>query len=210
MFYHAILGLLRDGRARHGYDLIREYRARSGRPVNPGNFYRECSKLLSQQLIALDANPPTADHRRIPYRITSAGSRDFDDWLLDPKPLPVSLDTWMVFADMLARGDRVRLLDEVRERLWMEGKALGQARDRMLRRIAKLQSGQQYQSAPVLMLRRIKQITADLELLQEFRRGLEQAPPSTVTISARASAVSDSITVPPLLQAESTRPGRKR
>jgi DNA-binding PadR family transcriptional regulator len=79
MFYHAILGLLRDGRPRHGYELAIDFRARCGRPVNPGNFYRECSKLVAQGLIVPDVKSPDADPRRIPYRITSEGCRDFDE-----------------------------------------------------------------------------------------------------------------------------------
>ena len=37
---HLILGLLRDGRLRHGYELIIEYTARSGTRVSAGCFYR--------------------------------------------------------------------------------------------------------------------------------------------------------------------------
>src|SRR5262249_6161905 len=41
VFSRLLLGLLRDGHARHGYELITSYRTRSGLRTNPGNFYRE-------------------------------------------------------------------------------------------------------------------------------------------------------------------------
>jgi DNA-binding PadR family transcriptional regulator len=183
MVYHAILGLLRDGRARHVYDLVREYRTRTGRPVNAGNFYRECSKLVSQKLIATDDNPPDADPRRIPYRITPTGCRDFDSWLLEPRPLQASFDNWMIFADMLAAAERVRLLDEIRETLWTEGKTLGSDRERALSRARRLPEPHGYNASTFLMLRRITQITAELEFLHELRRELERLPPNPLNIS---------------------------
>jgi len=192
MVYHAILGLLRDGRTRHVYDLVREYRTRSGRPVNAGNFYRECSKLVSQKLITPDDNPPDADPRRIPYRITPTGCRDFDSWLLEPKPLQASFDNWMIFADMLSRTERVELLDQMRETLWTEGKSLGSERDRALSRGRRLPEPHGFNASAFLMLRRITQITAELEFLQELRRELERLPPSPLNISVSRAAVSSS------------------
>jgi DNA-binding PadR family transcriptional regulator len=193
MVYHAILGLLRDGRMRHVYDLVREYRTRSGRPVNAGNFYRECSKLVSQKLIVPDDNPPDADPRRIPYRITPNGCRDFDAWLLEPKPLQASFDNWMIFADMLASSERVRLLDEMRETLWGESKTLGADRERVLSRARRLPEPHGFNAAAFLLLRRITQITAELELLHELRRGLERLPPNPLNVSI--GVVGDAITL---------------
>lgn len=183
MVYHAILGLLRDGRTRHVYDLVREYRTRTGRPVNAGNFYRECSKLVSQKLITPDANPPDADPRRIPYRITPTGCRDFDAWLLEPRPLQPSFDQWMIFADMLSSVERLRLVDEMRETLWTEGKALGTDRERCLSRARRLPEPHGYNAASFLMLRRVTHLTAELEFLHELRHELERLPPSPLNVS---------------------------
>src|SRR5262245_36529854 len=130
MFYHGILGLLRDGRPRHGYELTREYRVRFGRPANPGNFYRECAKLVSQGLIIADPNPADADARRIPYRITADGCRDFDEWLHEPRPLDGALDSWIMFADLLTPDDRMRLLDAMRETLVTAADSLARSRER--------------------------------------------------------------------------------
>jgi DNA-binding PadR family transcriptional regulator len=209
MVYHAILGLLRDGRARHVYDLVREYRTRSGRPVNAGNFYRECSKLVSQKLIAPDDNPPDADPRRIPYRITPSGCRDFDSWLLDPKPLQVSFDNWMIFADMLASTERVRLLDEMRETLWTEGKAIGSERERALSRARRLPEPHGYNASALLMLRRITRITAELEFLHEFRRELESLPPNPLNVTIGRAHGSTSSGDDRAASMTTTSPGRK-
>jgi hypothetical protein len=58
---HVILGFLRDGRARHGYELVLEYRARVGERVNAGNLYRERGRLGGQGLVRAGANAPGAD-----------------------------------------------------------------------------------------------------------------------------------------------------
>ena len=50
VFYHLVLGCLRDGKPRHGYDVCGELRARSGLQVNPGNVYRELSDRKSTRL----------------------------------------------------------------------------------------------------------------------------------------------------------------
>jgi DNA-binding PadR family transcriptional regulator len=187
MVYHAILGMLRDGRARHVYDLVREYRTRSGRPVNAGNFYRECGKLLAQRLIVPEDRPPDADPRRIPYRITVAGCREFDAWLLEPRPMQPSFDNWMIFADMLSAAERLRLVDEARETLWGHGKSLGTERERVLSRWRRLPEPRGYNPASFLMLRRLTQITAEIEFLQELRRELDRVPPSPLNVSIGAS-----------------------
>jgi DNA-binding PadR family transcriptional regulator len=190
MFYHLILGLLRNGRPRHGYELITEFRARSGHPINPGNFYRECNKLVSQGLIAPNANPPDADPRRIPYRITQSGSRDFDDWLLEPRAPDASLDSWVIFADMLLPEERLRLLDRMREELWMNSKVLAGARDRVMARGRRVPAPG-FNPAAFLMLRRVKQIAADLEFLKELRQELEHIPPGLVGISSKSADAPD-------------------
>lgn len=195
MVYHTILGLLWDGRPRHGYELVRQYRLRSGRSVNPGNVYRECSKLVTQGFVTPDAKAPDADPRRIPYRITPAGRVDFDAWLLEPKPLHPELDHWAMFADLLPRVEFTRLLDEIRESLWMEGKSLAIARDRAAARHRKV-GGDHYQPSMLLSLRRIKQVTAELEFLQELRKEIEQLAPLGLGEETRAQSASPA-TPPP-------------
>ena len=47
MTRHVILGLLRDGRARHGYELMTELKARSDEPISTGHFYRELARMAA-------------------------------------------------------------------------------------------------------------------------------------------------------------------
>src|SRR5262249_61544125 len=67
---HVLLGFLRDGRARHGYELLTEYRALTGEQLNAGNLYRELARLAGDGFVHATSNPPDADPRRIPYEIT--------------------------------------------------------------------------------------------------------------------------------------------
>jgi DNA-binding PadR family transcriptional regulator len=155
--------------------------------VNTGNVYRECSKLLSQRLIVAHANPPEADPRRIPYRITEAGCREFDAWLVDPTP-EGPLSEWVIFAPMLPLEERLRLVDRMQDKLWMQNKTLLQARETVLARGRRLGAAR-YRPASLILLRRIKQTTADLEFLGELRRELEEAPASAVVVSRPSHGV---------------------
>ena len=51
MFWHLILGLLRDGHSRHGYELMTEYASRSGNKVSAGNFCRELARLVTDSFV---------------------------------------------------------------------------------------------------------------------------------------------------------------
>jgi DNA-binding PadR family transcriptional regulator len=191
MFGHLILGLLRDGRARHGYELISDYRARSGLPINTGNFYRECSKLSAQGLIVAARTPPPADSRRIPYRITADGCREFDGWLLEPSRQDGPLDGWLLFAEMLSAEDCRRLLDRIQEDLWLENKSLARARADALAR-AHRSGNDQYQPLAFILLRRIKQTAADLEFIEELRQEFDRLPrkPMSLMVSSEVKAKS--------------------
>ena len=177
MFYHLILGLLRDGRARHGYELVSEYRARSGAQTNPGNFYRELGKLVDSGLLEQGVNPPDADARRIPYLITANGRDEFDHWLALPDTTEQELDSWLLFAHLLVAEQRDRLLDRRQEELWLLGKTLTRAREDSLADSRKNGDAEGHRAAAALLLRRIKQVTAELEFLDEYRRDLAERPP---------------------------------
>lgn len=84
MFRYLVLGLLRDGKSRHGYALMKEYRERSGVRLSSGSFYRELQRLVAARLIRTVSNPPGADPRRTPYEITDTGRATFDAWLIGP------------------------------------------------------------------------------------------------------------------------------
>jgi DNA-binding PadR family transcriptional regulator len=181
MLSRVILGLLRDGRSRHGYELMAGYRTRSGLQVNAGNFYRELNKLAGQGLIHSDVNPPNADPRRVPYRIADEGTREFDAWLLEPGGPHADFSSWLIFVDMLSIEDRHRILDGLKEELWLLSKALLRARRDALARAKRNGSGA-FHAASIVLLRRIKQNSADLEFLDELRQEIETIPPGPVIV----------------------------
>jgi DNA-binding PadR family transcriptional regulator len=184
VFSRLLLGLLRDGHARHGYELITSYRARSGLRTNPGNFYRELAKLVAQGLIEQDVRPRDADPRRIPYRITEQGRGEFDVWMLEPISGEGGLEAWVLFADMLSTEDRQRVLERRQEELWLLNKSLARSREYLLP-AARRDDGS-YRPAAYVLLRRLKQVTAELEFLEELRRELEQVPTGSVVVQRDA------------------------
>jgi DNA-binding PadR family transcriptional regulator len=172
MLSHLILGFLRDGLARHGYELITEYKTRSGNQVSAGNFYRELARMASERLVQTGVNPPEADARRIPYQITEKGRQSFDEWLISPSRDESDLSAWLLFIDRVPPETRDRLLDRWQDDLWLRSKALSRAREDALLLQASRQDAVRYNPLASLISRRLKQVTADLEFLKEFRTEL--------------------------------------
>jgi DNA-binding PadR family transcriptional regulator len=164
MFWHVILGLLRDGKQRHGYELVTLYRGRSGTRLGPGNFYRYLSRLGEAGLVETAANPPEADARRIPYRITDRGRQRFDQWLLAPLREDDDLSEWILFLDRVPNDVRDRILERRQEDLWHRNKMLARAREDAL-----AASPAEYNPLPALIARQMKQVSAELDFLEELR-----------------------------------------
>jgi DNA-binding PadR family transcriptional regulator len=171
MLSRLILGLLRDGRARHGYDLISDYRRLSGDSANPGNFYRELASLAKDDFLTKEAVPPGEDPRRIPYRITQLGTTEFDTWLCSPTTPQEHLTAWLLFVDRVPSDVLSHLLETTRNQLWLQGKTLEHARANL--RHTQRDNGSAYHPASFLILWHLKRVTADLEFLDEFRREIE-------------------------------------
>ena len=167
MFWHLILGLLRDGRSRHGYELMTEYAARSGNKTSAGNFYRELARLAAKGLVETGVNPPDADARRIPYRIQPRGQQIFDRWLTAPTIEEGDLPTWVLFANRLDVETRNRILERHEETLWMRSKAMSRMRDDVLARSD--DRADQFEPLAVLLSRQIKLLTCEIESLHELR-----------------------------------------
>jgi DNA-binding PadR family transcriptional regulator len=184
VFSRLLLGLLRDGHARHGYELITSYRARSGLRTNPGNFYRELAKLVAQGLIEQDVRPRDADPRRIPYRITEQGRGEFDVWMLEPISGEGGLEAWVLFADMLSTEDRQRVLERRQEELWLLNKSLARSREDLLP-AARRDDGS-YRPRPTSSCV-ASSVTAELEFLEELRRELEHVPAGSVVVQRMPS-----------------------
>ncbi len=196
MFRFLILGLLRNGAQLHGYALVKTYRERSGVEVSTGNFYRELQRLVLDGLIRGTANPPQADARRTPYEITSVGIEVFDEWFTarDAAGEGASEDDISARALFMADCDPAvvaDLLEHIEENLWFAGKSLERARQLLLNRHSE---PHQFDVLPLLLIRRLKRVAADLEFLEEFQSAYaewlssteQQTPPALAAFRARA------------------------
>lgn len=176
MFRYLVLGLLRDGRPRHGWALRNEYRARTGVEINSGSFYRELQRLVADRLVRL-ADVVEEDARRTPYVILDAGRSAFDRWIASRLATvePSADDEVACRTVFLAGGDRERMrsaLSEWQEQLWIAGKTLERER---------LDAGEEGAEEPgrrevlsLLLARRIRHVAADLEFVAEAAVLLER------------------------------------
>ena len=203
MLSHLVLGLLRDGAARHGYGLIVDLKSRTGRPLASGNLYRELARLAAQGLVVGCDNIADADPRRVPYRITDAGRETFDRWLTSAKTVEGELEEWLTFLDRVPPDALGRLLDRQLERLWACGRQLADVRIDA----AGPARGPQQSLAAWLSLR-TRRIVADVEFVQElharlagrehvcpYRRGADSGDSAPEWGEARAHAVGGSRSV---------------
>jgi len=183
MLSHVILGLLRDGSRRHGYELVTLYRARSGSNVSPGNFYRELARTRQLGWVETVANPPAADARRIPYRITDRGCHAFDEWLSAPLQEDHTLSDWMLFVDRVPADVRDRIFERYRAVLWLRSKTLARTREEAL-----AAGSRGWDPLPTILMRRLKQVSAELEFLSELRDVLSECDRRGITGVAEAVA----------------------
>jgi DNA-binding PadR family transcriptional regulator len=172
MFRHVVLGLLRDEKCRHGYDLMREHRARTGSLVNSGNFYRELAHLSADGLIVASRGSSNTDARRIPYRITAAGVREFDDWLA-ATPDETDQSARLMFIDRLPHETVGQLLDRWQRQLLRRARAFERARDEAAEQASDPEVNEGYNLLPTLIFWRMKQNTAELDFVKELRRNFE-------------------------------------
>ena len=164
MFWHVVLGLLRDGKPRHGYELRMTYLKQSGLQLGTGNFYRELMRLAADGLVKAVANPPDADARRIPYEITETGRTDFDRWLLTEHRNHDDLNEWILFSNRVPRDVRDRILAQRLDETWLRNKMLARNREQRLQEF-----GQEYSPPLASIDRQMKQNAAEIEFLEEFR-----------------------------------------
>ncbi len=165
---HLLLGLLRVGDPRHGYRLMKDYRAHVGEPANAGSIYRGLRRLAAEGLVTKALSPPETDARRIRYEITDEGRRVFDAWLARPRVDDTNFAVWMLFIDRVPVAPRKTVLDRREEYLRMRLEGL--AREQ-LQGGAQQQSGVQGTPLPAPLARRLKLLDAELEFIR--RLGLE-------------------------------------
>jgi DNA-binding PadR family transcriptional regulator len=176
MFYHLVLGCLRDGTSRHGYDVWAELNARCGLRVNAGNVYRELAKLVTMKLIDAVERPSEVDPRRNPYAITDAGRRTFDEWFLSPITQDDEFAAWLSFIDRVPREELPAILDRLQERLWLKAKTLTQAREDALSRARANGNKAVAELTALQSLLEVKQATVTLEFVEELRRNVAVLP----------------------------------
>jgi DNA-binding PadR family transcriptional regulator len=197
MLWHVILGLLRDGRLHHGYELMTAYRVRSGTPASPGNFYRELGRLQTQGYVETGVNPPDADARRIPYHITERGRGAFDRWLQAPPLTEGELSGWILFAGRLSDGERDRVLDGWEEQLWLRSQELSRQQREVLEESKGERPSGEYRSLRVLLSRQLKHVAADLGFLEELRNDIRawasQQASDTTAVPPAVTPVADQV-----------------
>lgn len=169
MLRFLILGLLRGGRSLHGYALVKEYRERSGLDVKTGGFYRELQRLVRDRLIRGPMSPDGGG-RRTPYEITEDGTACFDQWLVSPSAGSAAFSEGEVSARALFVADAPRhvtttMLEHMRANVWVWGKRLERERLIATAHAAGATPGSPASVLPLLLGRRIKQVAADLDLI---------------------------------------------
>jgi DNA-binding PadR family transcriptional regulator len=194
MLWHVILGLLREGRLHHGYELMTAYRVRSGTPASPGNFYRELARLGTHGYVETGVNPPHVDARRIPYHITERGRGAFDRWLESPPLSEGELSGWLLFSGRLSAADRERVLDSWEEQLWLRSQELSRQHREVTEQARAARPAAEYQSLRVLLSRQLKHVAADLAFLEELRSDIELWLAQRGDAVGAAAAVSPSVT----------------
>jgi len=177
LYRYLVLGLLRNGSPRHGYALMKEYERRSGAQIGSGRFYCKLQRLAAEGLVATAPNPPGADRRRTPYRITAAGAASFDAWQRDSTtPDTTREDELCARAMLLAAADPevvFATLDRWRSDIWMRGSGIEEEHGRAVATVRR-NSAPSFDPLPLLLARRLKHAAADVEFIDEFRRGYEQ------------------------------------
>jgi len=173
---------------------MKAYRERSGVRLSIGNVYRELSRLAGEGLIAAATNPPGADPRRVPYRITDKGREALARWLAAPvRTLTfTTADPLSHRLAILGDLDAVRageFLNELHTELWEQSKTLERERA-----IASQREKHGIPALPTrmfLLYRRAKHLATDIEMVDEMRAHL--AAGSKRPAVKAASTVSESV-----------------
>ena len=165
MLTYAILGLLRDGRLTHGYELSKRYRALSGIAVASGSFYRQLGRMVVDSLIQATPPAPGEDPRRLPYQITDHGRGTFDAWLLKQKPED-DLATRGLFLGLLQASTRQQLLQAWEEHILKVRETVEAGRAKLLAQ----PTAEPVRVLPLLHDRRLRMLKAEMEFLRALRR----------------------------------------
>ncbi len=171
MVRYVVLGLLRDGRPRHGYAIMREYREAMGAAPSLANIYRELHSLLTLGWVRPAVNPPEADARRVPYTIAPLGVKALHDWIAAPGGSPftgyadgVSLRAFVV--GHVGTDLPARVVARWREELSAQRQVLRHERDALVRRRKSSTTGNAL--TKVVLERRLRQVSTDLDFVEQL------------------------------------------
>jgi len=172
MLRYLILGVLRDGRARHGYGIMKEYRDVSGAEISIGNFYREIQRLARDGLIQAVVNRGDVDRRRIPYETTPTGREVFDAWVSSPLAwgLTEHQDDVSLCAYLISRTAHVlgaKVTKQWREELGLRRQVAAHALEATSPRDGVVQAGR-LTLRRLLLARRLERVCADVEFVGRF------------------------------------------
>ncbi len=175
MLRQLILAVLRDGKPRHGYGIMKEYRDAVGADVGVGSFYREIQRLADEGLVKPASNPVGADPRRIPYEITPRGMAEFDRWLpcLMEEPMVERQDEVMLRAFLVSRaGNGAELIARWRAELAVRCEVARLAHEATRRTSKSGDTRDDGRLRILLLARRSQQAAADAAFVEEFERAL--------------------------------------
>jgi DNA-binding PadR family transcriptional regulator len=116
---YVILGLLRSGRVRSGYDIksVVDVSTRFFWAASYGQIYPELARLEAAGLVEGVADD-RGERRRRAYRLTAAGEQALHDWLTGGAPLHFELRheglLRFFFADTLDVEERIELVRTIR------------------------------------------------------------------------------------------------
>jgi DNA-binding PadR family transcriptional regulator len=172
MLRYVLLALLGDGSLAHGYALMKAYRERSGVRLSIGNVYRELSRLAGEGFIVAATNPPGADPRRAPYRITEKGRDALAAWLAAPVHTLTSISADPLSHRLAILGDldpvrAAEFLSELHTELWEQSKTLERERAATSQR-----DKREMPTLPTrrfLLGRRARHLATDIEMVDEMR-----------------------------------------
>jgi DNA-binding PadR family transcriptional regulator len=205
-----ILGLLRDGKPRHGYALMKAYRELSGIEIGPGSFYRDLPRLVAERLIRPTENPPDADERRVPYAITDAGAAAFDTWFTEHPPANSTecreddLGARMAFfAEAKPEATR-KVIGQWQDELWIQAKRLERAHELAVTRTRSASDPPKFPILALQLQRRLRHLDTDVTFLKEIHSLYDNwtsSPASVRQLAQRRSTLADR----PLEKESSTR-----
>jgi DNA-binding PadR family transcriptional regulator len=181
MLRDVLLGLLRDGRARHGYELTLAHGRATGTPISPGSVYRELAVLARSGCIERLPAGQRRAKRRIPYVITERGRRTFDRWLRRPRDGEQLAR--VPFLGFLAVPERERFLEAWGVMLAARCfEAANAARN-------SASHGSDFPVGTPLLEHRLRLLRAENDLIEDVRRAFEHATDAPTAAKVRLLAV---------------------